>query len=249
MTTDNLILVRHGESLGNVAREGAEAVQAQVIDIEQRDPDVDLTRRGESQAAALGRWLADVSAETPIRSAWSSPYVRAVRTCEIAVEQAGLAINPHLDERLRDRELGILDLLTWGGVLARYPEEAERRRHLGKMYYRPPGGESWSDVALRLRSFLADRERTEDVERPGADLIVTHDAVILLMRYVLEELTERELLDLAAHQSVGNASVTWLTRSDRAAGWELTTFGANDHLSRYGSEPTTHGAEHDAHPH
>ncbi len=58
------------------------------------------------------------------------------------------------DERLRDRELGILDRLTRLGVKTRYPDEAERRLWLGKLYYRPPGGESWADVALRLRSIL-----------------------------------------------------------------------------------------------
>jgi probable phosphoglycerate mutase len=246
VTTDNLILVRHGESLGNIAREEAEAEQAEFISIDQRDADVALSPRGEGQAAALGRWLADLSAETPIRRAWSSPYVRAAETCAIALEQAGLAPPTRLDERLRDRELGILDRLTRHGVLARYPGEAERRKHLGKLYYRPSGGEAWSDVALRLRSFFGDRERAPGSEQPGADLIVTHDAVILLMRYVLEELTEQELLDLASRESVGNASVTWLTRT--SAGWDVSSYGSDDHLTRYGSEPTTHGAERDAHP-
>jgi broad specificity phosphatase PhoE len=37
-----------------------------------------------------------------------------------------------VDERLRDRELGVLDLLTMQGVKARFPQEAERRRWLGK---------------------------------------------------------------------------------------------------------------------
>ena len=36
-----------------------------------------------------------------------------------------------------------------------YPDEAKRRDLLGKFYYRPPGGESWADVALRIRSVLA----------------------------------------------------------------------------------------------
>jgi len=35
-------------------------------------------------------------------------------------------------------------------------QEAARRARLGKLYYRPPGGESWADVALRLRSFLSE---------------------------------------------------------------------------------------------
>ena len=65
-----------------------------------------------------------------------------------------------LDERLRDRELGVLDRLTRRGVEARHPEEAELRRRLGKFYHRPAGGESWADIALRVRTALADLDRS-----------------------------------------------------------------------------------------
>lgn len=62
----------------------------------------------------------------------------------------------HTDERLRDRELGILGRLTRLGAEKRFPKEAERRFWVGKLYYRPPGGESWAEVALRLRSVLEE---------------------------------------------------------------------------------------------
>ena len=45
--------------------------------------------------------------------------------------------------------------MTRSGIREQYPEEAQRRDLLGKFYYRPPGGESWADVALRVRSLLA----------------------------------------------------------------------------------------------
>jgi broad specificity phosphatase PhoE len=150
-----------------------------------------------------------------------------------------------VDERLRDRELGVLDRLTRAGVHARFPDEEGRRRQLGKLYYRPPCGESWADVALRLRSFVAD-ELTPG--QAGPVVLVAHDAVILLLRYILERMTERQLLDLAAEQSVGNATVTWLTCADPSQPWLARSFGAADHLSRYGAQPTAHGAERDAHP-
>ena len=38
------------------------------------------------------------------------------------------------DERLRERDLGILDGYTGGGIRERYPEEAERRDRIGKFY-------------------------------------------------------------------------------------------------------------------
>ena len=60
------------------------------------------------------------------------------------------------DERLRERDLGAFDRLTGSGIKEAFPEEAERRGAMGKLYYRPPGGESWTDVALRIRSVLSD---------------------------------------------------------------------------------------------
>jgi broad specificity phosphatase PhoE len=241
-----MILVRHGESEGNVAREAAEAERADEIRVDQRDPDVPLSPRGRSQAQALGRWIGELRDDRRPAVVWSSPYVRAVETADLALGAAGLSLPIHLDERLRDRELGVLDRLTYRGVGARYPDEAARRRYLGKLYYRPPGGESWSDMALRLRSFLADARHGTG---PARALIVCHDAVILLLRYVLEELTEKQLLDVAAQHSLGNASVTLLARPDPDGPWQPVGFNQQQHLLEHGSEPTAHEAEQDVHPH
>jgi broad specificity phosphatase PhoE len=249
VTVTELILVRHGESEGNVAREAAEADHAPEIVIDQRDADVALSGLGRSQSEALGRWLATIPVDRRPGSVWTSPYVRAVQTAEIALDAAGIGTaGQHavrLDERLRDRELGILDRLTSRGVNERYPDEAKRRRHLGKLYYRPPGGESWSDIALRLRSFIADLDRADD---SGCGLIVCHDAVILVLRYVLEQLTEKQLLDIAAAESLGNASVTRIVRSGSGEPWAVVDFNVQEHLVQFGSVPTAHEAEQDVHP-
>ncbi len=239
MAMSRLILVRHGESMGNVAREQAEASAADVIDIGQRDPDVPLSELGLRQAKALGCWLAELEPAEQPTGVWSSPYRRALQTAGEALTAAGLTVPIRQDERLRDRELGILDLLTSAGVRNRYPEEASRRRWLGKLYYRPPGGESWSDVALRLRSFLADLERRAS---GGPPLVVCHDAVILLFRYILEDLNETELFALARTGSIRNASVTVLRQAgpDR---WQAVLENDDDHLRRFGVSPAEHPGE------
>ena len=241
-----LLLVRHGESAGNVAREIAHQRRAEVIDIEWRDADAPLSARGREQAAALGDWLAALPEERRPVAVWSSPYVRARDTAELSLAGSGIALPMRLDERLRDRELGVLDRLTGFGIRARLPEEAARRRHLGKLYYRPPGGESWADIALRLRSFLRDLSG-EPLDGPV--LITTHDAVIILFRYVLEQLDERRLLELAAGESVGNASVTRLVRDAPRGPWRAVEFGAVDHLTDQGVAATSHATETDARPH
>ena len=239
MTLTQLIAVRHGESEGNVAREAAEAEGAEVITIDQRDPDVPLSARGREQAEAVGRWLAGFAAREPVDAVWSSPYVRARQTAEAALAAAEQAMPIRVDERLRDRELGVLDLLTGTGVRARFPEEAARRRWLGKLYYRPPGGESWADVALRLRSLLADLDRQVD----GTVVVFCHDALIMLLRYVLEGLDEATLLELARTATVANGSVTRLVRS--GDGWLLAEFDEQQHLHAEGVRPTEHPGETD----
>jgi broad specificity phosphatase PhoE len=248
MTRQNssqLVLVRHAESLGNVAREASEASDSEMIAIDVRDADVALSPLGEGQAAAFGQWLAALpSARQPTR-AWASSYRRARQTAELALAEAALDCPLRVDERLRDRELGVLDRLTARGVQARYPGEAERRRYLGKLYYRPPGGESWADVVLRLRSFLAD---ISDDLSDGVVLIVAHDAVVLLLRYICQEFDEATLLDIARTRSVGNASITRLVRANPAESWTLDLDNVQQHLVEHGSVPTAHEAEHDVDP-
>jgi broad specificity phosphatase PhoE len=240
-----LLLVRHGESQGNVAATEAHLSGAEVIPVPARDADVELSTAGRDQALALGRLFSGFSRHQRADAVWSSPYVRARQTAELAIETGGWPGPVKLDERLRDRELGVLDMLTAAGVEARFPAEAERRRWLGKFYYRPPGGESWADVALRLRSLLLDLDRLHPGQRV---LLVCHDALILLFRYLLEELTERELLDIAATSTVLNASVTRFVRPEGTGPWLLDSFNMADHLLRQGAPVTEHAGDTDVHP-
>ena len=55
---ERLWIVRHGESAGNVARDAAQAAGLARIAVEGRDVDVPLSRLGEVQSTALGRWFA-----------------------------------------------------------------------------------------------------------------------------------------------------------------------------------------------
>ena len=237
MALTELILVRPGESRANVAAAEAEATGALRIAVPARDPDVELSDIGVAQAEALGRRLGALAADEVPDAVWVSSYQRARSTAEHALATADLALPTVVDERLRDRELGILDALTWRGVEELHPEEAERRRWLGKYYHRPPGGESWADVGLRLRSVL------RSIGESGASrvLVVSHDAVVLLIRSVLEGIGEQELMDLSRTDPVKNASVTRLVRD--GDGWRAEPVNDVSHL--VGEAPTTeHRGEH-----
>jgi broad specificity phosphatase PhoE len=223
-------IVRHGESTGNVAAAAAESGRLEQIDIPERDADVPLSDTGREQAAAVSRWLAS---RPPVDVVVVSPYLRTVQTAEIAVSQLG-DVPVRRDERLRDRELGILDLLTGHGVQTRLPAEAVRRRRLGKFYYRPPGGESWADVALRLRSLLGDLRRDHD---GGRVLMFGHEAVVFLLRYLIEGLTEQQLMDVARDGTIANCSVTtWKRTGDGPLA--PVDFARVHHLHREGAEQT-----------
>ncbi len=245
MAVSELVLVRHGESMGNAAAAAAHAASADVIEVEHRDADVPLSGVGVEQAKALGLGFRNLLADQRPTVVWSSPYVRAQQTARIALDAAGSSLPIAIDERLRDRELGILDLLTTQGVANRYPLEAERRRWLGKFYHRPPGGESWADVALRIRTFLYELEGLTDQSRA---VLVCHDALVLVVRYVCEHLTEADLLAIGAATPVLNVSLTQLVRDPTTNGWRLQRFNDVSHLEAADAPVTRHGGDPHVHP-
>jgi len=200
-------LVRHGQSQGNVARDLADEAGHHEIGIDVRDVDVPLSDLGFRQAQAAGRWFAALPEDERPEIILSSPYVRARQTAKAICEAGALSggpAKPIIDERLREREFGIFDRLTTAGIRARYPDEAQHRSMLGKFYHRPPGGESWADVILRLRSALNTINLHYSDKRV---LIVCHQVVVLCMRYILEELEESEILAIDKQADVLNCGI------------------------------------------
>jgi len=201
-----LWLVRHGQSQGNVARELADEAGAHEIAIDMRDVDVPLSDLGHAQADAAGRWFAALPEDERPEVILTSPYLRARQTSE-AICAAGALTGPTklvIDERLREREFGVFDRLTTAGIRSKYPEEAAHRTMLGKFYHRPPGGESWADVILRLRSAMNTINLHYCDRRV---LIVCHQVVVLCMRYILEELTEEQILDIDKQADILNCGI------------------------------------------
>jgi broad specificity phosphatase PhoE len=236
MALTQLILVRHGQSEGNVAAEQAQREHLDRIDVPARDPDVVLSETGQRQADAVGRWLTALAAEERPEVIWTSPYQRARETAERALAVAEVELDYRVDERLRDRDMGITDQLTRRGIVAQFPEEAERRDWLGKFYYRPPGGESWADVALRVRGVLTDLAHTEKHDRV---LITAHDVVLLLFCYVAEGLNEKEVLDRARTNGLRNAAICRIRRDEESpTGWTVTDYNLDAHLREEGVEVT-----------
>jgi broad specificity phosphatase PhoE len=204
---DSIWIVRHGQSAGNVARDAAEAGARHLIDIATRDVDVPLSVLGQQQADALSRWFAAMEPGEQPEVVLASPYVRALDTAQTVANALsnGPSVPVVADERLREKEFGILDRMTVAGIRSLHPALSEQRQHVGKFYFRPPGGESWCDVVLRLRSVLDTLTREYVGERV---LIVAHQVVVNCFRYLFERMTEAEVLALDRAADVPNCGVT-----------------------------------------
>lgn len=217
---DWLWIVRHGQSAANVARMLAEQAASEDIGISIRDVDVELSGVGQAQARAVGRWYAGQQPDRQPNVILVSPYRRAIQTADLLREEAKIAVSRAagsyiVDERLREKEFGVLTGLTRTGIATRYPDQHELRMLFGKFYHRPPGGESYCDVIMRLRSVLGTIAR----EFGAGDrvIVVCHSVVVLCFRYLLERLTEEELLEEDRANEILNASVTGY-RFDPTAG-------------------------------
>ena len=203
-----LWIVRHGQSAGNVARDAAESGGLAVIDLAWRDIDVPLSDLGVQQSMALGAWFAKLPRHDQPEVILCSPYERARQTAALVAEcsrMSSAVATLRLDERLREKEFGILDRLTKFGIQQKHPELNEQRLHVGKFYFRPPGGESWCDVILRLRSLIEMITREYAQRRV---LVVAHQVIVNCMRYLLERLDEKQILDIDRKGDVPNCAIT-----------------------------------------
>ena len=195
--------MRHAESLATERRKHLQESRSQEIHIglPMRDVDVPLTPEGRDHARSTGRGLSRFG---PFDVLYVSPYRRTVETAEEVL--SGLEPRPPLvkEERLREKEWGILEGLTKHGISTRHPDEEARRRHVGKYYYRPPGGESYADVNLRVHSFIGTLVR----EHPGQRvLLLTHQVVVVAFRKLFERMEEETVLALDRQDEARPASL------------------------------------------
>jgi broad specificity phosphatase PhoE len=217
---ETLWLVRHGESIANIARHRAEAENLATIDFPYREADVPLSDAGIQQSLVMGKWFGVLPPAEKPTHIFTSPFVRTVASTKILIETAKLpAQSAVTDERLREREFGIFDRLTRIGSIQKYPEECERRERLGKYYYRPPGGESWCDVILRLRSFWDDLCEKTAGQRA---LIVTHEVVVRCFRCIIENIGEEGILAIDRASDVYNGAITGYKFEESSGGLLLS---------------------------
>ena len=174
MKPDQIILLRHGESNGNVNKQ----VYANIPDYA-----VDLTPDGRKQARAAGQQIRALLEPGTSIQYYVSPYWRTRRTYEEARAQLSrFPSQVYEDPRLREQE--------WSGdfraKLEDYEEVENRRDSYGHFYFRLRGGESCADVYDRVSDFLNTMHRDfEKTNFPRNVIVVTHGMSmrVFLMRW------------------------------------------------------------------
>lgn len=155
-----LVLLRHGECLGNVDKAAYTTIP---------DHALPLTRRGEQQARDAGPIVRELVDGARL-GAYVSPYLRTLHTLEL------LGITPAWtvqEPRLREQD--------WGNLQDEHEQarqEAERNVY-GHFFYRLAHGESGADVDDRLAAFLVELS----LQPPDTDtlLVVTHGLAMRLL--------------------------------------------------------------------
>jgi probable phosphoglycerate mutase len=125
--------------------------------------DVPLDPAGRAQAACCGLILRDLFARDGRAAAdldyVSSPLVRARDTMEIMRDTLGLAGAGYgIEPRLTEISFGEWEGLTYPEVMTRDPDVVARREG-DKWEFRPPGGENYRQVALRVGAWYESLTR------------------------------------------------------------------------------------------
>lgn len=166
--TGKLILVRHGETEGNVGK---------ILDT--RLPGLPLTERGVAQAKSFGANLT-----TPPQRLFSSEALRARQTGGYIEEATGVGLE--VLPGLQEVQLGELEGLSTRAAHETF-QNTYHAWHFGDLAARVPGGESGLEVLDRYIPTL-HRLRDEFLATPDAPdvILVSHGAA---MRLVSRELT------------------------------------------------------------
>jgi NAD+ kinase len=213
----DLVLVRHGESEGNVAfgksRQGDDSHFTQAF-LARHSSHWRLTPCGAEQARAAGAWLRSNVTESFDRY-YVSEYLRAMETAgHLGFDKADWLCEFYL----RERDWGVFDLMSFEERRMRYSEDM-RRRDLDGFFWTPPGGESMASVCLRVDRVL------NTLHRECADrrvILVCHGEVMWAFRVRLERISQEHYRELdqarEAKIKIHNCQVLHYTRRDPVSG-------------------------------
>lgn len=175
-----IYVLRHCESA--IMRWRMDNPDAEVVPPEHLpDSAVPLSPLGEEQGEALALFFASLAESERPTHGFSSPFGRTTQTGAFALSKLPTKVELVLDERLREIDFGIFVDLTKKGRAAKFPTQWQERRTVGKVHYRPEGGENWHDVAARFLDF--QKERINALPPSAVVLISTHETVVSVSQW------------------------------------------------------------------
>lgn len=175
----NLILLRHGQSQWNLENRFTGWV------------DIDLSPLGEEEANNAGKLLLPFE----IDYVFTSVLKRAIRTSQIALEQAGkLNIPTERSEALNERHYGDLQGLNKAETALQYGDE---QVHIWRRSYDipPPNGESLQMTQERVLPYYRSVIKPK-LEQGANVLVVAHGNSLRSLVAELDKMSKEEILEL-----------------------------------------------------
>lgn len=205
-----LLLVRHGESVGNLSR------RLQSAD----DP---LTDKGRRQASEIAAVLTDRS---DLRALYTSPLARAFETAQVIGKAIGFAPIPL--EGLAEINVGTAAGLTFDEWVAQNPDDAAQFQDGGPSFVWP-GGESGLQLAARVAAAIDAIISAHRLEG-GSVVVVSHGGAL---GWMIDHLL-REPRDQWPQHQLHNCSLTEVTIDDDE---QAVTFVCRNEISHLSPEP------------
>lgn len=173
---NTLVLVRHGESEGNVVSKEDLSFK------DKANHRFSLTEKGREQAIKAGEFLRKNN--FVFDAYFVSTFLRTQETMSLMFPEA----RPRIDSRLNELWRGIWHTMSLSQVWELYPEERQIKEREGWYHYMPPGGQGCQDVDLMLCSFLQDIA----LNYSGATIVIAAHGnwEILLSRFLYNLPTE-----------------------------------------------------------
>ncbi|NTW22256.1 phosphoglycerate mutase family protein [Candidatus Falkowbacteria bacterium] len=214
----NLILVRHGESEGNVAtalsKKGDDSKFTEEF-LNRHSSTWRLTPKGVQQAIQSGDWVKQ-NIGGRFHRCYVSDYDRAKETAAgLGLTDAEWFVTYYLVERC----WGDLDVMPFEERKQKFKENL-RRKSMDPFYWVPTNGESMLDLLCsRLERILDTLHRECD----GKDAImVVHGEVMWGFRYILERMSHAEIMRLEhsdhPHDKIHNGQILHYTRKNPVTG-------------------------------
>jgi broad specificity phosphatase PhoE len=217
----DLILVRHGQSEGNVANKASRGADNSFFTPafrERHSRDFRLTDRGIQQAVAAGVWLRK-NVLQPLDRFYVSDYIRAKETAAYLELPSALW---RQEFHLRERDKALMDNLPADEQERLFALEQKQYALDPFLSYPAGGGESIANLCSRLKSTMLSHW----AERwPNSHVVcVCHGHVMRAFQLELEGLSHDDFLRLDTSRDfedkIRNCQIFWYTRRDLSTGEE-----------------------------